>query len=128
MPRIKVNLEEVESGFATFPEAAYHVQIQPSSKLGLAKGSNMPTIKWIAKCMEGEMEGKLISWNTSLQPQALWNLKSMLEAIDLDFDEEGFELDEAFESELFIDVVPYHFEDDPADVMRNQVTGYHPMG
>lgn len=124
MPRINVRLDDVESGFATFPKGSYRVEIQESSKLAIAKASGEGKIQWVGKCLEGELEGKLISWNTSLQPQALWNLKAMLEVVGLMWEEDGFELEDAFHRILIIDTEPYHYAEDPPDVMRNQVSGY----
>jgi len=120
MPRINVNLDDVESGsqFTTLPDGKYLVKIQETSKVG--KSANGAYIMWIAKVLEGEFEGKLIGWNTSLLPQALWNLKNMLEAISMKWDEDGFELEDTFGSELFIDVSTRTWNDEP----RNQVDGY----
>ena len=128
MARINVNLNEVSStGFEVYPDGTYRVQIQPSSKL-VEFGTGTAGIRWIAKCVEGEMEGKLISWNSSLVPEALWNLKAMLEAMGFEWEEEGFELEETFDSELLIDVSSYHYEEDPEDVLRNNIDGYHSVG
>lgn len=120
MPRINVNLDDVESSsqFTTLPDGKYLVKLQETSKV--AKSANGAYIMWIAKVMEGEFEGKLIGWNTSLLPQALWNLKNMLEAIAMEWDEEGFELEDAFGSELFVDVSSRDYNGEP----RNQVDGY----
>jgi len=128
MPRINVNLDDVEgTGFQLFPDDTYRVEIQPSSKL-VEFSTGSPGIRWIARCTEGEMEGKLISWNSVLTPEALWNLKAMLEALGFEWDEDGFELDDVFEKELLIEVSSYHYEKDPADVFRNQVDAYHSVG
>ncbi len=125
MTRINVKLDDVESGFETFPDGSYKVEIQPSSKLKTAKASGAGKISVIAKCLEGEMEDRLISWDCSLQDQALWNLKSMLEAVDLEWEEDGFELEDLFGKVLIIDVTTYHWKDDPPGVMRNSVDAYH---
>ena len=127
MARINVKLDDVSSsGFEVFPDGSYRVEIQPSSKLTQFK-SGSAGIRWIGRCVEGEMEGKLISWNSSLLPEALWNLKSQLEAMGFEWDEEGFELEDTFGGELIIDVSSYHYEGDPPEVYRNQVDAYHPV-
>ena len=127
MARINVHLDDVEStGFTVFPDGSYRVEVQPSSKLVEFK-SGSAGIRWIARCTEGEMEGKLVSWNSSLLPEALWNLKSMLEALGFEWDEDGFELEDTFEKELIVDVSSYHYEKDPPEVLRNQVDGFHPV-
>lgn len=125
MTRINVNLEDVESGFEIFPDDTYKVELQPTSKI--RKSDAGAFIQWIAKCTEGEMEGKLIGWNSSLLPQALWNLKALLEAIDVEWDEEGFELEECYEKVLLIDVSTRQFtpEGSIEEETRNQVDKYH---
>lgn len=124
MPRINVKLDDVESGFVTLPDDTYRVQILPSSKLTESPEGGA-YIRWITKVTEGEYEGKLLSWNSSLLENALWNLKSMLEVVGLGWDEEGFELEDAFELELLVEVSSYHYVKDPPEVYRNQVDGYH---
>ncbi len=122
MPRINVKLDDVESGFQTYPEGQYLVELQETSSIKKSKTSGEPKITWISKIMEGEFEGKLLSWDTSLQEQALWNLKSMLEELDdVEWDEDGFELDDCTYQKLIVDVIVEDYEGDP----RNYVRGYH---
>ncbi len=122
MPRINVRLDDVESGFETYPEGSYLVELQETSKIAKSKTSGEPKITWISKIMEGEFEGKLLSWDTSLQAQALWNLKGMLEQIDgVEWEEDGFELDDCIYQKLTVDVIVEEWEGTP----RNYVRGYH---
>jgi hypothetical protein len=101
MPRINVNLVDVESGFQVYPDGQYIIEITDKSKI--KKTENGANILWIGEIVEPEeFAGKLYSWNTSLLPQALWNLKAMLEAIEVPFDEEGFEMEEAFGKQIGI--------------------------
>jgi len=122
MTRINVHLDEIESGFELFPDGTYLVTIQPSSKL--KKSESGAYIRVIAKCDEGEMEGKMIGWNCSLLPNALWNLKNMLVAIGQEWDEDGFELEDIFEQQLMIDVSSREYPEGSGEY-RNQVDGYH---
>ncbi len=126
MTRINVHLDDVESGFELFPDGSHPVEIQPSSKIKQSDAGG-PYIQIISKCVEGEMEDKMIGWNCSLLPQALWNLKALLEAIDLEWDEEGFELEDLFEKKVIIDVTSRGYTKPGSDKeeMRNQVDGYH---
>ena len=119
MPRINVHLDDVESGFMIYPDDKYIVQIQESSRI--KKSDAGAYILWIAKILEGEYEDKMISWNSSLLPQALWNLKAMLEIIGIEWDEDGFEMEDVFGKELMIEneVRQYEGED------RNNVTKYY---
>lgn len=126
MPRINVNLKEVESGFPLFPEDNFRVEIQESSKL--QKSDSGTYIRWIAKCTEGEMEGKLIGWNTSLLPQALWNVLNLMEAIGVEYDEDGFELEDCFGKEVILRISQRTIERGRRQgELGNQVDGYFPV-
>lgn len=122
--RINVNLNDIESGFELYPDGTHVVEIQPTSKI---KAGDSPYIQVIAKCTEGEMEDKLIGWTCSLLPQSLWFLQGMLKAIDVEWDEEGFELEDIFEKSVMIDVSTREFTRPGADEAepRNQVDGFH---
>lgn len=122
MTRINVHLDDVESGFELFPDGTHLVTIQPSSKL--KKSDSGAYIQVIAKCDDGEMEGKMIGWNCSLLPQSLWVLKAMLEALGQEWDEDGFELEDIFEQQLMIDVTSREYPEGSGDY-RNQVDRYH---
>jgi len=121
MARINVRLNDVESGFTVYPEGPMLVEIQEKSRVAKSKGSGELKIIWISKIMDGEFEGKPFSWDTSLQKQALWVLKGMLEVIGLEWDEDGFELDDCIYQQLIVDVIVGDFEGNP----RNYVQGYH---
>jgi len=121
MPRIQVRLDDVESGFAVYPDDKYLVEIQESSKIKKSKESGNNMILWIGKILEGEYEGKKIAWNTVLTEDSLWNLKEMLEKVGLEWDEDGFELEDAFGKTLIVEneVRPYEGND------RNNVKKYY---
>ena len=121
MPRINVKLDDVESSFQIYPEGSYLVELQETSKIKKSKTSGAPKVTWISKILEGEFEGKLLSWDTSLQDQALWNLKGMLEQIRVEWDEDGFELDDCTYQKIIVDVIVEDWEGTP----RNYVRGYH---
>lgn len=125
-PRISVNLNEIESGFPLFPEDNYRVEIQESSKL--QRSDSGAYIRWIAKCVEGEMADKLIGWNTSLLPQALWNVKALMEAMGTEWDEDGFDLEDCFGREVIIQVSQRTIEQGRRQgELGNQVDGYLPV-
>lgn len=121
MPRINVKLDDVEGGFELIPEGSYHVELQETSKITKAKTSGAPKIIWVSKIVDGEFEGKTFCWDTSLQEQALWNLKSMLEQIDVTWDEDGFDLEDCTYQKVVIDVIVEEYNGTP----RNYVRGYH---
>jgi hypothetical protein len=121
MPRINVKLNDVEtSGFEVYPEDTYKVEITDKSQVKTSKEGN-PKIGWMTKILDGEFEGKYLYWETSLLPQALWNLKALLEAIEIGWDEDGFELEDTFGAILLVDVETKKFEGEP----RNNIVKYH---
>lgn len=119
MARINVKLDEVESGFQTYPEDKYLVEILDKTRIATSQ-ANEPKIIWISKIIEGDFEGKLFSWDTSLTTAALWNVKSLLEAMGFEWDEDGFDTEDCVGSQVVINVViePWEGED------RNKVKGY----
>lgn len=124
MPRINVNLNEVEGGFPLLPEDKYLVEIQDTSKL--MKSDAGPYIRWIAKVVEGEYADKFIGWNTSLLPQALWNVKNMLEAANVDWEEDGFDTEDVIGALIIVDVSQRTIEQGRrAGELGNQVDGYY---
>ena len=123
MTRINVHLDDVsDSSFELFPDGTYLVTIQASSKL--KKSDAGAYIQIISKCDDGEMEDKMIGWNCSLLPNALWNLKNMLSALGQEWDEDGFELEDIFEQQLMIDVTSREYPEGSGEY-RNQVDSYH---
>jgi len=119
MPRINVRLDDVED-LETKPEGSYLVEILPSSKIKRSL-SNEPKIGWSSKVMEGEYEGRPHYWETSLLPQALFNLKALLKAIDVEWDEDGFDLEDCFGKQVIIDVIVDTWKGEE----RNYARGYH---
>ena len=123
MTRINVHLDDVQdSSFELFPDGTYLVTIQVSSKL--KKSDAGAYIQIISKCDDGEMEDKMIGWNCSLLPNALWNLKNMLSALGQEWDEDGFELEDIFECQIMIDVTSREYPEGSGEY-RNQVDAYH---
>ena len=126
MPKINVNFNDVRGGFPLFPEDNYRVEIQETTKL--MKSDAGAYVRWIAKCTEGEMEGELIGWNTSLLPQALWNAKNLIEALGVEWDEDGFELEDCFGKEVIISVSQRTIEQGRRQgELGNQVDAYFPV-
>jgi len=121
MPRINVNLTEVESGFEVYPDGQYLIELTEMSKVAKSNEGGA-YVRWVAKIIDPEeYEDKLISWTSSFLPQALWNLKNLMEVIDVPFDDEGFEFEDTFGKQLLVDneVREYNGQD------RNNITAYY---
>lgn len=54
------------------------------------EGQNAPYLKWKFNIAEG---GGALYYNTSLAPQALWNLRSLLEAMEIDIPDDDTDMD-----------------------------------
>lgn len=120
MPRINVNLTEIESGFEIFPDGQYLVELTERSKV--AKSDSGPYVRWVARIQDPEeYADKMISWTSSFLPQALWNLKDLLEKVGVDFDVDGFYLEDTFGKMLMVEnqVREYNGQD------RNNITAYY---
>jgi hypothetical protein len=89
---IKVDFTGVETGGFEIPDGAYVLAVQSvAQKKGQETGQ--PYLAWEFKVDEGKYKGRKVWDNTSLQPQALWKLRGMLEAMDMDIEDGEFELD-----------------------------------
>lgn len=88
---IKVDLSNVQSGSKTVPEGNYQVKL---SKAEIDKSqSGNDYIKMEFTITEGDRKGSKLFHNCSLQPQALFNLKSVLEALGFEIPGKAFDLD-----------------------------------
>lgn len=124
-PRINVKLDEVESGFTVVPDARYLIEIQESSKIRKSSDTGGLYIGWIGVIQEGEFADKRLYWMTSLVDAALWNVKSLLEVIGVEWDEDGFELDDTYGATLYVDVISQEWPKGSGE-FRNRVNGYAP--
>lgn len=93
---ISVNFEGVESGggFAKIPEGDYVFKIV-KHKQGTGTDSGKPYILFSLKAIKGPKKGinKTIAHNCSLQKNALWNLRNMLEAAGKNIPSKAIKLD-----------------------------------
>ena len=95
MPKIGVNLNTVEK-LQVLPDGDYLLEILPSTSVKRAKSSDIPKICWLCSVLEGEYEGDKAYFETSLSPDALWKVLNLVEALGLSWDDDGFELDDAY--------------------------------
>jgi len=79
---MKVDFTDTNDVIA-IPESTYECAVFEIKKVsGKESGSGKPYLKWTFKVMEeGECKGRLLWLNTSLQNQALWRLKQILERL-----------------------------------------------
>lgn len=86
---LTVNFKGVE-GRVTLPEGDYAVKV---SEVTVEEGQSAEYLKWKFEVTEGKFEGKFVYTNTSLSPQALWNLRGLLEAMGVETPDDDMDLD-----------------------------------
>lgn len=80
-----INFSGVETR-SKIPDGQYHAKIAEGS---LEEGNEYPYIKWTFEIVEdGKFKGRKLWTNTSLSPQALWNLKNLLECLGVEVSED----------------------------------------
>jgi len=82
---VKVDFTDVESR-VLLPEGEYEVKVD-SISIKTSKESGEDYLEWLFRTQnveEDRYDKQPLYFNTSLQPQALWNLRSLLETLDVD--------------------------------------------
>lgn len=82
-------MKDVE-GKIKLPEGEYVVEV---SEVTEEEGNAAPYFKWKFKVCEGDCTGGMLFYNTSLATQALWNLRSLMEALGVDVPDDDEEID-----------------------------------
>lgn len=91
---IRVNFEGVQTGGGgrLLPEGTYSFELEELEE-EVGQDSGEPYLKGTFKVAEGEYEGTKAWDNFSLQPQALWKLRSFLESAGYATEDAEMELD-----------------------------------
>lgn len=87
--KVTVNMSGIEAR-VTVPEGDYRVAVDQVTR---EEGKNDDYLKWKLKIVGGKMDGKSLYNNTSLAPQALWNLANFLTALGEEIPDGELELD-----------------------------------
>lgn len=88
---VNVDLSGVETSRKAIPEGQYVVSVNDASIENSSKGNDY--IKFEFEVIEGAHKGAKLFHNCSLQPQALFNLKGVLEALGFSIPKKAFDLD-----------------------------------
>ncbi len=101
---VKVDLSGTESR-VLLPPGEYDVVVE---NISIEKGSTSKEnyLKWLFRTKdvsEDRFDKQPLYFNTSLQPQALWNLRSLLETLDVEIPDKVFDL--KFEDLLGLDMI-----------------------
>jgi hypothetical protein len=87
---ITVNFKGVEARGVLLPEGEYPTEVTDCTQ---EDGSNAPYLKWEFTITAGQFKGRKAWTNTSLAPQALWNLRGLLEAMGVEIPDSEYDID-----------------------------------
>lgn len=85
-----VNFKGVSTKRPVLPEDDYLVAV---SEVSVEDGQEAEYYKWVFEVVEGKYEGSKLYYNTSLAPQALFNLRGLLEALGVEVPDDEFDVD-----------------------------------
>jgi hypothetical protein len=106
---IEVDFEGVESGGGqrAVPDGVYSVKVAQAPTKEEGSESGEAYLSWKFAITKGKQKGATLYDNTSLQPQALWKLKSLLEAMGEEVPDSTLRLvpSEYVDRELNVEVV-----------------------
>ena len=88
---VNVDLSGVETSRKTIPEGTYTLVVDSATQKN-SQGGN-PMISFEFSVAEGKYQGSKLYENCSLQPQALFKLKSVLIALGMEIPNKAFDLD-----------------------------------
>lgn len=88
---VSVDLSGVETSRKAIPEGTYEVVVNSAELKNSKSGNNMVALEF--EVVDGPHKGGKLFENCSLQPQALFKLKSVLMALGLEIPNKAFDLD-----------------------------------
>lgn len=89
---LKLDFSEVEATSFALPNGQYVLSVTSVEKKR-SESSGNDYLSWEYKVSEGKHKGKKVWDNTSLQPQALWRLRGLFEAMGIDIEDGEIEVD-----------------------------------
>lgn len=119
---VKVNFAGVETR-AHITDGSYHAKVAAAS---LEDGNAAQYIKWTFEIVsDDKANGRKLYYNTSLAPQALWNLRNLLETLGVETpdSETSLDLDGYIDLELMVRVESEVYEGKE----RPKVTDFTPL-
>ena len=121
---LSVDMEGVESGGKIVPDGTYEGRIKSLEEKESSNDNPMLVVKW--EVLSGKGKGGVIWDNISLTPQALWRLKGLLEALEIEVPDGSMDIDlsELEGAECAIQVTNERYEGKD----RPRVTGYGSPG
>lgn len=122
--RVRVDLSQAETR-VLLPEGDYLVKVDKVTQEESKEGN--PYLSWVFRTIDDDKKynGKPLYTNTSLQPQALWNLRNLLESLGEDIPDSEFDLD--FEDLVGKQCVVAVEDDEWEGRKRSKITDYTPV-
>ena len=125
---VSVDFEGVESR-VTLPEDDYHLKVEEVTQ---EEGNEYDYLKWKFKTVHSQtnLNNKPVYNNTSLAPQALWNLRNLLEAIGIETPDSAYDIDlDGVEGMEFVGSIEHEeYEDnDGNSKTRMSLVDYMPL-
>lgn len=117
--KINVNLDDVKE-LKAIPAGEYVCKVYNAEVKSSAKGDY---IAWQLMVDEGDYKGAIIFNNTSLLPQALFNLKRFLSACNFEWAEEGFDAEDVYGCEVVANVALEDYQGKEV----NKIKGFMPV-
>lgn len=90
MAKFNVDFTGVSEGFTLLPEGDYICKV---SKITVEDGNKGKYLKWELVVGTGPSKGQKLYHNTSLTPQALFNLRNTIVALGIDVPKQAFNID-----------------------------------
>lgn len=120
---LKVDFSGVE-GRVLLPEGDYHVRVEVVEQEESSNGNSY--LKWTFRTIDDDpkLNNKPLWYNTSLLPQALWNLRNLLETLGVDIEDDmELDLDSYADLECIVSVEHEKYE----GKQRAKVTDFQPL-
>lgn len=118
---LRVDFKDVETR-SKIPDGEFHVKV---TDITVEDGDKAQYLSWEFEVMDPEYKGRKVYTNTSLAPQALWNLRSLLESLGVETPDSEFELDLESYKEMEMKVTITNEKYEGKD--RPKVTDYSPL-
>ena len=121
---VSIDFEGVEAGGRACPDGTYEAEITSVTEEESSAGNDMLVAKW--KILSGKGKGAVIWDNLSLTPQALWRLKGLLEALEIEVPDGtmDIEIEDLVGQTCTIEITNETYE----GKQRPKVTGYGSPG
>lgn len=116
------NLYHVEGRATPVPEGTYVAKVIEVSQ---EEGQAADYLRWVFEIIEGNQKGKKLYYNTSMAEQALWNLRSLLEALGQEIPDDELDIDpsDMLDLEIILTVEHEKYEGRP----RAKVIDFGPV-